>query len=43
MSVENKQFLVDELIDQVVDELSKLLMEATLNLINTLKAVDSKL
>ena len=43
MSVENKQRLVDELIDRAVDGKLKLPVEATFDLADVVKAVDGKL
>ncbi|WP_227672101.1 hypothetical protein [Psychrobacter urativorans] len=43
MSVENKQRLVDELIDRAVSGQLKLPTEATFDLASILKAVDGKM
>ena len=43
MSVENKQRLVDELIDRAVNDQLKLPVEATFDLTDILAAVDGKL
>ncbi len=43
MSVENKQRLVDELIDREISGQLKLPAEATFDLANILKAVDGKM